>query len=97
MGAEVFITRARGKTAQEAFQAAYIAACEEYGNGGYTGTIAEKDCFVMIRAVPVNVKPEVYAQELIDNRDPRINDKWGPAGCIDVGNGEYVFFGWASS
>jgi len=34
--------RAKGKTAQEAFDAAVAQARHEYGHGGYTGTIAEK-------------------------------------------------------
>ena len=26
-----------------------------------------------------------------------IQDKWGPAGCIDLGDGRFAFLGWASS
>lgn len=28
--------------------------------------------------------------------DPRITNKWGPAGCIAVTDIDFVFFGWAS-
>lgn len=38
-----------------------------------------------------------YATKLIDENDPRIDDKWGPAGCIKAERNKYVFFGWASS
>lgn len=39
---------------------------------------------------------QALAHGLIGNRDPRIDDKWGPAGCIKLTNGKYYFFGWAS-
>jgi hypothetical protein len=42
MGATDFTTRARGRDAQEAFNAAQIEAIERYGTEGYTGTIKEK-------------------------------------------------------
>ena len=95
MGAEVFSTRARGGTASEAFNEAVEQAYYDYGHAGYTGTICEKDSFKMIE-VPKGTDPELYADYLIDVDDPRIADKWGPAGCIDLGEGEYLFFGWAS-
>ena len=46
--------------------------------------------------------PSQYANLLIDEGDERVDDKWGPAGCIElprVGDGEktFLFFGWASS
>jgi hypothetical protein len=98
MGGQTFCISARGATAQAAFHAAHSEACHEHGHGGYTGTIAEKSEFVMI-PVPADRTGDVwgYAQELIDDGDERIDDKWGPAGCIDQGQGNFVFFGWASS
>jgi hypothetical protein len=38
----------------------------------------------------------IYARELIDQSDARIDDKWGPAGAFDLGGNNYLFFGWAS-
>lgn len=96
MGACDFRTRASGATAREAFNTAREDAQYENGHAGYTGTIAEKGSFKEI-AVPAGKDPEDYAEELMDNDDPRISDKWGPAGCVKVGPGEYLFFGWASS
>lgn len=104
MGAYTFQVHANGRTAHEAFDAARDQALYERGHGGYTGTIAEKDSFVMI-SLPACVDPEVHAQHLIDTSDPRIDDKWGPAGCIDCGLVDdrdphlrrFLFFGWASS
>ncbi len=96
MGADSFIHKASGKNAREAFSAAVEDAAYWHGHGGYTGTIAEKSSFVMIDC-PDDVDPEEYAEKLMDEDDHRIDDKWGPAGCIDLGEGQYLFFGWASS
>ena len=96
MGADTFTTRAKGKTPKEAFAAALDQAQYDHGHSGYSGTIAEKHAFTVI-PLPQGKEPGAYAYELIDARDRRIDDKWGPAGCIDLGKGEYLFFGWASS
>lgn len=95
MGATTFYTKAKGKTADEAFRTAVDDALYKYGHAGYTGTIAEKRSFVMI-ASPNTADPVEYADMLLERRDSRVDDKWGPAGCIRVSDGEYLFFGWAS-
>lgn len=96
MGANTFSQVAKGKTSKEAFSAARERAIWDYGHAGYTGTLAEKSEYVIIPLAPGKT-PDQYANELIDADDRRISDKWGPAGCIPCGNGEYLFFGWASS
>lgn len=96
MGAESFAVRSKGKTSTEAFVEAVHKAQWAHGHGGYSGTIAEKGEHVMI-PLPEGKDAGSYAQELLDEGDVRIDDKWGPAGCIDLGDGEYLFFGWASS
>ncbi len=96
MGSAVFTTIAKGGDAREAFISAVREAQYECGHGGYTGTIAEKHSFNVI-ALKEGLEPREYARELIDNRDSRIDDKWGPAGCFELGEGRYFFFGWASS
>ena len=95
MGAEVFFAKSKGKTNQEAFKNAVDDAHHYYGHRGYTGSIAEKNSFVMID-LPKGKDAEQYANELIDVDDARIEDKWGPAGCFYIGKKEYFFFGWAS-
>jgi hypothetical protein len=97
MGANTFVQSARGKTAKDAFVNAVQDACYEYGHGGYTGTLAEKHSYVMIGKVADEDAAHTLAYELIDASDHRIDDKWGPAGCIEYGDGQYLFFGWASS
>lgn len=98
MGANTFADVVEGETAAAAFKAATEEARHQYGHGGYSGTIAEKTEFVMIR-VPANFdgSPIAYADQLIEDCDERIDDKWGPAGCIELGGGRFLFFGWASS
>lgn len=100
MGAQTFVTSGRGKTAADAFDAAVRDARYAYGHGGYTGTIAEKNAFRVITP-PAGVDPEAYAHALLNGEETTraldIDDKWGPAACIDLGNGEFLFFGWASS
>lgn len=101
MGADHFIHHVvTDDEAQEAFDRLVKQACWDFGHAGYTGTIAEKSDFIYIRmpdkvhALPTAKQAEQYAATNDD--DPRINDKWGPAGCIRTDDG-YVFFGWASS
>ena len=96
MGAEAFTHRSTGKNAQEAFENAREEAAYDHGHSGYTGTIAEKPSFVMME-LPPGEYPEDYAYALIDKGDPRIDDKWGPAGCFKTEDGDFLFFGWASS
>jgi hypothetical protein len=83
MGATTFEDYAYGKTPAEAYNAAVSEAIHDYGHQSYSGTIKEKDGFVMID-VPAKWKgkEEEYAYHLIQEDDPRISDKWGPAGCI---------------
>lgn len=95
MGATTFFCVAKGKTSRQAFNDAVYDARYEHGHGGYTGTIAEKDDYVMI-PLPQGADPFEYADKLIAEDDPRIDDKWGDAGCIYMGDDKYLFFGWAS-
>lgn len=114
MGADTFYTRGMGANAKEAFAAAVENAKYMNGHGGYTGTIAEKRSFVMLRTTAMAYDDAMrVANEAIDRPDPRIDDKWGDAGCIELlpdpkaedravrkAGGklrEFLFFGWASS
>lgn len=96
MGAEEFDATAKGRTAEAAFKRAVEDAQYEHGHGGYSGTVAEKRSFVVID-VPEGQDPRAFADELLRKDDPRIQDKWGPAGCVKLGKDEWLFFGWASS
>jgi hypothetical protein len=113
VGAQEFFQIGRGKTPQEAFDSAHDQAAYDYGHAGYTGTLAEKGGFTMITVPPgippkryarllvenaledplitPELKPK-FREDFIE-----VDDKWGPAGCIKLNEGEYLFFGWASS
>jgi len=49
MGATNYTTVARDKNAKEAFESAVENAQWNHGHGGYTGTIAEKNSFVLFQ------------------------------------------------
>jgi len=80
-----------GHMPAQAFRQARDEAYRQHGHG--TGTIMEKSDFVLID-VPADKSPRVFARELLNADDPRIRDKWGPAGCVKLDIGTYLFFGW---
>ncbi len=96
MGACNFEEVGRGKTADEAFESLrneyqHASIAEE----GYSGTIAEKYHFITF-ALPKGKTPAQHARDML--HDPRLEDKWdGPAGCIAMGEGRWLFFGFAPS
>lgn len=112
MGATTFMISASGKSADEAFNTAVSEARYMNGHGGYTGTIAEKGSFREFKApagvepafvaeyattrwLPdTGVKPETLRQ--LDVIADAVDDKWGPAGCVQLSASEWLFFGWAS-
>jgi hypothetical protein len=94
MGATYFEVRVKAESADSAFKQAQEQAFYDHGHSGYTGTIAEKDGYIMMA---VNGTETVeQAMERLDDSEV-VNNKWGPAACIEVNLGEYVFFGWASA
>ncbi len=99
-GGVTFYTIGRGSDAKAAFANARARAAanmdDEERDEGYSGTIFEKRSFVLI-PLPKGADAREYAGELIKKEDERVDDKWGPAGAIDIGNGGFLFFGWASS
>ena len=96
MGSECFSIIGHGDNAKDAFDEAKNEAQYDHGHSGYTGTIAEKDDFIIIK-LPEGNTADDYSNELMGDDDPRIASKWGPAGCIEVSEGTFLFFGWASS
>ncbi|WP_410570650.1 hypothetical protein [Amycolatopsis sp. cmx-4-61] len=85
MNLEYFIIYSEGSDVAAAFDAAVAEAQYEHGYGGNTGSIAEKDSFVVIESSPRSeTEAEGLAKELLDAEDERIADEWGPAGAIAV-------------
>ena len=62
MGATNFMTTAKGKSLDDAFDAATDQARFYYGHGGYTGTIAEKETVMEVRTmrVPPGTRKTTY-------------------------------------
>ena len=75
MGAYEFSTVALGKTPEEAFRMAVEDARYEHGHGGYTGTIAEKQDFILI-VLPPRVTPQRFHQLLQEFMELKGNAEW---------------------
>ena len=78
MGAAWFDQYADGTDPAAAFLAACDDARSEHGHR-YSGTIAEKDDYVIITATPMDPEQaQTLAADLMHRADPRIDDKGGP-------------------
>ena len=67
-------------------------------HSGYSGTIAEKQTFTIAMAgIYEPDRAMDLAEGMIAAGDARIDNTWGPAGCLQIGAEEWLFFGWASS
>jgi hypothetical protein len=105
MGAQSFMVRQSGSTLSEAFQSAVNQAQWDYGHGGYTGSIAEKDDVREVRTPKILMTDDdkigwassLLHEEIADSQWEWINDKWGPAAALRLSSGEWLLFGWASS
>lgn len=93
---------------RKAFDTAVAQAQYDYGHAGYTGSIAEKNDYVVIGEGFTFTYEDAMlrVRDLMDKDDSRISDKWGPAGAIRFtgptpydasADGGWLFFGWASS
>lgn len=97
MGACSFVKVAKGDSAQEAFDSAVKEAQYQHGHDGYSGTIAEKDSFKLFNPSQEWLKDMIEERRHHDHKYwKEVDDKYGPAGCFDLGGGEWMFFGWAS-
>lgn len=95
MGASTFITTSEQNDPQVAFSELVQQAKFEYGFGGYSGSIGEKDSFLVASHSSRSLDDAVaLADRLLD--DDRFSDKWGPAGALPLQDGGWLFFGWAS-
>ncbi|MBO2461582.1 hypothetical protein [Actinomadura violacea] len=84
MGAEEFYTTAAGTDPDEAFDRAVADAAREHG-GRYTGTIAEKDRYVVVAGTPMDADAALaLAGRILGTRDHLVAAKTGPAGAVAV-------------
>lgn len=84
MGAAPFFTLGTGADVDVAFGNALADARFEHGHLPYTGTIAEKDGWVILNPVS-QLETNAYRQaETLIDVDVRVGDKYGPAGALAV-------------
>lgn len=88
MGATSFETYQGDTDVRSAFHDAARDARDEHGHGGYTGSIAEKDSYVVLHREPVTLA-EAYrlAEGFMERNTQGVDDKYGPAGAIAVRGG----------
>jgi len=90
-----FIQLIIGENPSRAFDIATHEAKLAFGNNGFTGTLADKGDFVIIRC-PKIYEPKAYAEYLLDSQDQRIAEMWSPAGLIKQGPGAWWAFGFSA-
>lgn len=84
MGASTFSVYGTGERLEDAFDEAYRQCGWEDGHS-YSGTLSSKHGVTAIQRRPLPQRAaERLADDLIRAEDPRISDKWGPAGAIPV-------------
>ena len=96
----IFYTIAHGKSANNAFDQAVNDARNVHKiDVGVSGSIAEKEEFITFEGSvsydPVNAIER--AEKIMASNNVLLNDAYGPAGCINIGENEYLFFGTAFS
>lgn len=83
-----FFVRAHGKTMPAAFK----DAINEAHKGGYGDALAAKGQFITV-SVPPGKNPFEHAHDVLDDGNHMVCDPNEPAGCIDLGENDYLFFG----
>jgi hypothetical protein len=106
---ENYVSKGQFDTPDSAFNAMREEALWEHGHGGYTGTIGEKNGWVMRNdGKPITnkqVRDFIYgvSTDGEDFGDIDENDKFGPAFCVQLCTSEestevkgWLFYGYAS-
>lgn len=78
MGTTDFYTVSHGRTLTDAFCAAQVAACRDYGSSGYTGTVAEKNTVQLLGPLPKLGEARTYLRGRIKafQISKRQSDEW---------------------
>ena len=90
-----FIQLVTGESPERAFDTGTHAARLAFGTNGFTGSLADKGDFIIIRC-PKIYEPKAYAEYLLDSQDQRIAEMWSPAGMIQQGPGAWWSFGFSA-
>jgi len=95
MGASNFSNGGKGKTAQEVFTRLVDDSRHEFGHS-YSGEIGMKSSFKMV-TVPEGMTVDDFIDQCFEDENHICQDKYGPAACVKVSEGHWIFFGYASS
>ncbi len=92
MGSCAFQTIGHGDTPEAAYHNAVDEANSENGHqDGYSGDIQTTEGFRVVE-LDDGEDPEAKVDETIDDFE-----KWGECGCIRIGTGKFLFYGWAAT
>lgn len=84
-----FTERYRGEDASDAFKVGASISRSTYGMG--KGNLCDKSYFIIIE----QSSTIVHDDDVWEQRIPiEVFDPFGPAGCIHLGGGNYIFFGY---
>lgn len=85
MGADPFYVCGFGEDVDDAFCTVVERERRKHGQGGYSGTIADKNSVELIPDDEHKGKQKMkFAEDLVADGDERIKEKRGPAGAIDI-------------
>jgi hypothetical protein len=91
-----FYAVAHGATPDEAFRTAVEVARNTFGTGGRTGSVLEKEGWVVVDTAPLPESEAIQiTEDLLSDADPRFADTDSPAGAIPLTTGQWLFFGWS--
>lgn len=96
MASTFFIDRNKNLSATHAFELLTKRARAEHGTLKRSGTIAMKDKFQLVSDRIMSLDEAIaLAKEIMNGRGgyQHINDCDGPAGAIQIGRLEWIFFG----
>jgi transcription elongation factor Elf1 len=97
MGATQFVCTGKGVNVASAFVDAKKQVMAENDSKHSPGTITEKTKYKVIECNTDDTSIETEIDALLSDVYSWIQDKWGPAGAIQIGEEEWVFFGYADN
>lgn len=85
-----FVERYRGENAGDAFRTG--TRVSRSANGPGSGSLCDKSGFSIVQIQGSIISDdEIWSHSL----PSEIFDAWGPAGCVELGGGNFLFFGYS--
>lgn len=96
MGASEFRNTIKSTSASAAYKSLVKDATDEYGSDPYNGTISTTSGFIEVFP-NAGESVDSCIERMLGDDGARLGiEKYEKAGCINLANGKFVFFGWAS-